>query len=191
MSTPFHIKITNFTKNYPSKVIHFPSISITNKVTIFKGENGSGKSTILKALADLINYQGNITSNFTISYMPEYPKFPLDITVKQFLINLHHLSKNDYDYQPFIANYGLETKLNDDINTLSKGMKAKLNLIQCLIRETDIYILDEPLNGLDEDSVQKLSNHINQSSKHFIISSHLEDSFQILDKEIITLDSVV
>lgn len=187
MSTPFKIRIDNFTKRYPDKVIHIEKVSLTKKVTIFVGENGSGKSTILKGLLNLINYEGVILSKHTLSYMPENPSFPLDITVRQFLSNLHHTSTNDYDYYQFLIEYGLESKINSYIHTLSKGMKAKLNLIQCFMRNTDVYILDEPLNGLDEESVKMLLKHINKSSKNFIISSHLEDAFKVLDKEIVYL----
>jgi len=187
MSTSFKIKINNFTKTYPEKVIHIESMSLTKKVTIFVGENGSGKSTILKGLLKLISYQGTISSNYTVSYMPENPHFPLDITVNQLLFNLYQITNNDYDYHSFISEYGLEGKLHSMINTLSKGMKSKLNLIQCIMRDTDVYILDEPLNGLDEESVTKLINHINNTNKHFIISSHLEGAFKVLNKEIISL----
>jgi ABC-2 type transport system ATP-binding protein len=187
MSTLFNIEIKNFTKSYPNKVIHIRNISVKRKVTILMGENGSGKSTILKGILNLISYEGTISSNYAISYMPENPHFPLDITVNQFLINLYHTSSNDYDYHQFVVEYGLESKIHSYINTLSKGMKAKLNLIQCLMRNTDIYILDEPLNGLDEESVKNLIKHIKSSNKHFIITTHLKHTFSGLDKEIIHL----
>lgn len=187
MSITFKIRIDHFTKTYPEKVIHIKNVSLTKKVTIFVGENGSGKSTILKGILQLISYEGIILSNHTFSYMPENPNFPLDITVKQFLSNLYHTSTNDYDYHPFITEYGLEDKINSYISTLSKGMKAKINLIQCFMRNTDVYVLDEPLNGLDEESVKLLIIHINKSSKHFIISSHLAEAFKVLDKEVLFL----
>ena len=187
MSTNFNIKIVDFTKSYPNKVIQIKNLSITKKVTIFVGENGSGKSTILKAISKLIKYQGTISSTYTFSYMPENPLFPVDITVEQFLYNLYNTSSNNYDYNKYLTKYGLINKLHSTTNTPSKGMKATLNLIQCLMRNTDVYILDEPLNGLDEESVNTLIKDIENSNKHFIISSHLEDTIKVLDKEIINL----
>ena len=190
MSINSMISITEFTKTYDKKVIHFKTLSINHKVTIFIGENGSGKSTILKAIVNLISYQGNINSDFTYSYMPEHPAFPINITVKQFLLNLYQIFKNDYDYHCLLTDYGLETRLNDEISTLSKGMKAKLNLIQCLMRNTDVYILDEPLGGLDDQSVKKLIKYIKNSPKNYIISTHIKDAFQDLDKEVIYINEV-
>ena len=188
MSTDSILQIRNFKKEYPNKTIAFDQMCFKKKRTILVGENGSGKSTILKAIMNIIHYEGEITGVNSMSYMPENPSYPMDITVQQFLSILSQKSRNESNYEQFLSKFRLKDKENDVISSLSKGMKAKLNLIQCLMREANLYILDEPLNGLDEDSVVVLVKEIQSSSKRFIISSHLEDAFEKLDSEVIKVD---
>ncbi|AIO19305.1 SkfA peptide export ATP-binding protein SkfE [Candidatus Izimaplasma bacterium HR1] len=190
MSTSSAIQISNFTKKYVNKTISIHRLEIKNRVTLFIGENGSGKSTVLKALMSIISFEGEVNHSNTLSFMPENPFFPRDITVEEFLFNLSQLNPNDYDYKPYLTKYGLNSKKTEDISSLSKGMKAKLNLIQCLIRNSDYYLLDEPLSGLDEGSVNILVNDIKKSSKSFIVSSHLEEAFDDLEKEVIRINEL-
>lgn len=184
------IIISNFSKKYPNKEICFQELEFKNKVSVLVGDNGSGKSTILKALMNIIRFEGDIKNDNSVSFMAENPHFPIDITVKEFLHNLSQLDKKDYDYDRYLIKYKLKIKENEYIYSLSKGMKAKLNLIQCLIRNSDIYLLDEPLSGLDEESIKELINDINSSSKSFIISSHLASVFGSLECEVIKIDEL-
>lgn len=188
MSIPTLIEIKNFTKIYKNKVITIPDIAIKSKVTLLIGKNGSGKSTILKAIAGMIKYKGTISTIKSISYMPENPSFPNEITLNQFLYNLYQIDDIDYDYKGLLTKFSLKSKIDEYINALSKGMKAKLNLIQCLMAQKEVYLLDEPLSGLDEKSVQLLVEYIHKTDKVFIISSHLEEAFEKLDSEVIYFD---
>ena len=168
--------------------VKIDKISINKRVTLFIGKNGSGKSTLLKAVSNLISYEGEIITSKSISYMPENPIFPKEITVKEFLFNLYQLEPNDYDYNDLIVKFGLKDKIHEKINALSKGMQAKLNLIQSLMVDKDLYLLDEPLSGLDETSTKILVDYIKNSKKNFIISSHLEETFLGLECEVIYFD---
>lgn len=190
MSTNSILSVNDFQKEYKGKVIHFQKIDISKRVTIFVGENGSGKSTVLKAISKRISYQGTICAPEVMSYMSEHPTFPQDITVHDFL---YYLSQNDeieYDYNQLLIKYKLKQKENDCISTLSKGMKAKLNLIQCLMRKSDIYLLDEPLSGLDHESIKTLVEDIKRSKKYFVIASHQSEAFQSLESELIYIDKI-
>jgi len=188
MSTESLIQIKNFKKEYLNKVIHISNISIAKRVTIIIGENGSGKSTLFKGIANILKYDGEINHKLIISYMPENPHYPEDISIEVFLNELSYLErKNPIEYMGLLNHFDLRSKLHDKISSLSKGMKAKLNLIQCLMRSVDLYVLDEPLSGLDKESVKKLVKYIETSSKRFLISSHLDTAFKKLDKEVISL----
>lgn len=187
MSIPSLIKITDFRKNYPTTEIAVQEIIISNRITLLLGENGSGKSTLFRGITGLLKYDGLIEVNCSLSYMPEVVKYPQDITVNQFLTTLSLLENNPHDFLPLVMEFELIDKLEDKLSTLSKGMNGKLNLIQCLMANKDLYILDEPLNGLDYDSVKKLISFIEKSDRAFLISSHIEDAFAELSKEVISL----
>ena len=184
------IKVSNFSKNYKVKEVVTKDFIITKNVTLIIGENGSGKSTIIKAICGFINYEGNIDINGKISYMSESPIFPVGITVNEFITRLKHISINSLNDQlikNLFKTFKIEDKLDTLISSLSKGMKAKLNLIQCLMENVDIYILDEPLSGLDKEGVYHLINYIKSSNKSYIISTHLLKDFEHISDEVIIL----
>jgi|LGOV01.1.fsa_nt_gb ABC-2 type transport system ATP-binding protein len=188
MSTRILIEINNFVKEYKSCRIKIDKLLIKDKVTLVIGENGSGKSTLFKAISELIQYEGEIIMEVKISYMSEFPKFPIDVTVNQFLTRLSNLGNDiSIDFLELLDYFDLINKIDEYISSLSKGMKAKLNLIQCLMIPAELYILDEPLSGLDYDSVEKLIQYINEENKSFLISSHLENAFSSLQKQVILL----
>jgi len=83
--------------------------------------------------------------------------------------------------------FNLFSKKNELLNNLSKGMKVKVNIIQCLMEEADIYLLDEPLSGLDNDSINQVLNYIENSYKYFLISTHLPNDFSKISHEVFNL----
>lgn len=186
MSIPYLIEVNNFYKTYDKVEIVLEDIFIGDKVTLIVGSNGSGKSTLFKAILGLINYNGTIKRNGTISYMPEKHVFPKGITVNEFLSGLSLIDCNN-NYLDLLLEFGLELKITEKISRLSKGMQAKLNLIQCLMKESDLYILDEPFSGLDNESIEKLIKYIDKSTKCFLISSHIEGVFKELQKQVILI----
>ncbi len=187
MNTEYTIEINNFSKSYKNKDIKLVNIIINKKVTMLIGENGSGKSTLIKAILGLISYEGEIICPYKPSFMPEFPHFPEDITCNNFLFNLGQIHKNDHDYLSLCKEFSILDKIDCKISTLSKGMKSKLNLVQCLAMKADVYILDEPLSGLDKESVKKLVSYIRNSEKSYIISSHIKTAFNKLNKDVIEL----
>ncbi|HDI0251785.1 TPA: ATP-binding cassette domain-containing protein, partial [Staphylococcus aureus] len=83
-----------------------------------------------------------------------------------------------------VSNFNLEQFLDFKVNNCSKGTRQKVNIIQCLVKPADIYILDEPFSGLDKDSIYFLANYLCEikSKATIIISSHEHD----INKKIIT-----
>jgi ABC-2 type transport system ATP-binding protein len=177
------IETKNLNKSYKTVEVSIQDIVISNRITIIKGPNGCGKSTLLKAIMGWIQYTGEIKINGSVSYMPEHHSFPKDITVRTFLLGLHHDIQSIHS---LLRQFHLEDKIDAMIETLSKGMKAKLNMVQCFLLERDIYLLDEPFSGLDVDSVKMVSQYINTSQKVFVITTHIT-GIQ-LDGEVIPFD---
>lgn len=187
------IEIFNLKKSYKQDVIldisHFQILK--GKSYLLIGENGSGKSTLIKLLLGFIKPQfGEIKkANIKIAYAPEKTIYPEFITTKSFLDNIlliRNESSNKLD--DVLEKWKIDA--NKKINHLSKGMKQKLNLIQALLTSADLYIFDEPVNGLDKASqtlffteVEKLNN----ANKTIIVATHYPESYQMQFKTIVTI----
>ncbi len=182
------IDVKNFIKRYHKLTVEVNDLKITNQITLLVGSNGCGKSTLLKAIAGLIKYNGSITINKSFSYMPEEVYFPKDVLLLDFL-NCHQLI-HGYDQSKLmdlVFYFNLDEKLNSNIDSLSKGMQVKVNLITALSIEKEVYMLDEPFIGLDKLSVEKLLKYINGSDKYYIITSHQQSLYKNIEGHVISL----
>lgn len=190
------VQIKSFTKGF------FKKKALTNinldleKGSIYGliGPNGSGKSTLMKSIYGLVKGRGSIMSfdqsgvsiRKHISYMPTEDYLYSHMTVGE-VIKFYLDMYSDFNFKK--ANDLLEVMdLNkgDGINSLSTGMKMRLKLILCLSRDCSLYMLDEPLNGIDIISKKKITDTIIRSmddNKSVLISSHmLGDIEMILDR---------
>lgn len=154
---------------------------------VIMGENGAGKSTFLKVICGLmVQNSGTIITKGKISYLPEtssiYPYLSAEESIEYFSI----FGNNVEDISTIIS----KLKLPDDSKTASrnysKGTKRKTSLGMILSLESDIFILDEPFEGLDpkvcEDIVNLILDYKSQS-KSFVITSHdLTYTDRIADK---------
>lgn len=189
--------IKNLTKNYRHHQV-FKDVSLrfdSDNYNFLIGENGTGKSTMIKCLLDNIKYQGNIEkTNLSFSYAPEAISLPEYISVYNFLLLLlKSKTKKTIKYDQII-NYYLEAfdiliykkKL---ICQLSKGTRQKIILIQTLMIDSDVYIFDEPLSGLDIDSrkvFMKELRRLKQKKKLIIICTHYLNEYNFRFKQIFT-----
>jgi ABC-2 type transport system ATP-binding protein len=180
------IKIHNFQKNYKNQTLYFDQIRIEKRITLLYGKNGKGKSTILKAIAQLIQYQGKIEHPYDLGFLPEELILPMHLKVSTFLQMI--LPKKSLDHMKYwIQNLQMGDHVDKYIEECSKGMKKKIGLIYILSLEKDIILLDEPFVDLDQESVKSIINFMNHSNKMFVLSSHLcvQDLFTEID--VITL----
>lgn len=134
---------------------------------IIVGTNGSGKSTLIKCILSINNLSsGKIKLNSkNIGYVPEKYYFPEFCTIEKFLLSileLYNLKRNEKLIDYYCNLFKINKKKK--ISKLSKGMQQKTLIIQSLIHNADIYIFDEPLNGLDIES-QKIFFKIIQGLK--------------------------
>lgn len=194
------IEIKNINKAYGKKQA-LNNINITiekGKIYGLLGPNGSGKTTLIKLINDLLTptsgeilikgEKPGIESKKIISYLPERTYLNMNFKVKELL---------DF-FQDFYENFNKEKaqellkKLNineeDKLKTMSKGTKEKVQLILVMSRKADIYILDEPIGGVDPASrdyiLETILNNFDENSS-MIISTHLiQDIENILDNVI-------
>jgi ABC-2 type transport system ATP-binding protein len=193
------IELENFTKSYNKKSFAVENISFSvekGSVTALLGVNGSGKSTILKAvtgfhyptggniyLSDNINSKISILENREkvmeyVGYVPEIFILPQDLYVCDFLdycANLHNL-KDKKDRIDYVVNKcSLQKVYKDKIKTLSKGYKQRLSFAQAIIHNPPNLVLDEPVSGLDPAQIIQLRNLIVELSKDkaILLSTHI------------------
>lgn len=195
------INITNLSKKYRNLVV-FNDLTITfvsGDMIFLVGNNGSGKSTFIKCLLKLIKYEGNVEDqNISYSYCPEKLIFPDYLTIGDFLslfgkvknIDKESLSvKLDYYYNKF----NLREHLDKYLIKLSKGTKQKLLIILTLMVDADVYIFDEPLNGLDRTTRRTFYEELrklHQTSKIVIISTHHLSSYRFKNRKVIDFNNL-
>ena len=162
------------------------------------GNNGTGKSTLFKILAGIINPDdGTVVTRkgLVIGYMPQDTSFVVNESVRDYLRRVSGIGileaqlttspkaiveyerRNGYafDYQMklTLAGLGLREVNNDrSINTLSSGQKSKVFIAGVLLSDADILLLDEPTNNLDLPSLIWLEDFLMRSKSACIIVSH-------------------
>ena len=171
------------------------------KIVGLLGKNGAGKSTLIKLINDLLTPTSGkilingeapgVKSKEIISYLPERTYLDKEMTIKQVIKYFEEFYKN-FDSQKAIKLLkDLDLDINKKISKMSKGMQEKLQLILVMSRRAELYILDEPLGGVDPatrdyilDTI--LSNFSEGAS--VIISTHLISDIERILDEVIFVD---
>lgn len=160
------------------------------------GANGAGKTTTIKILTGLIKpSQGNafvcghsiLTDSLhvkaRVGYLPESGALFEKLSAREYLTltgQLHKLPAHQLPdcVQEWLKFFGLSDKADQQMGTFSKGMKQKVCWIAALMHNPDVLILDEPLNGLDVETVARakdLMKYLVANGKTIFYSSHLID----------------
>jgi len=128
------------------------------------GINGSGKSTMIKAILDLISIDNGSIELFGIShrkvsareqvaYLPDRFAPPVYLRCKdfiQYMLELHASRRSSEDIYEMLDALELDRKtMESSVGRLSKGMTQKLGITACLLSGKSLLILDEPMSGLD------------------------------------------
>lgn len=172
------------------------------------GPNGAGKSTTVKMMLGLLDgYTGlieifgeNILKNDysykkRIGYVPETAELYENLTAFEYLSftgELYGLSSEEAEKKAFglMKEFGLETVFHQRISSFSKGMKQKVLIISSLLHDPDLLFLDEPLSGLDANSVMVIKEilaKLAQQGKTIFYSSHIMDVVEKISNRIVLL----
>ena len=170
------------------------------KIVGLLGPNGSGKTTMIKLLNGLTQCdKGNVFINGLkpsvktkeiVSYLPDRNYLNEDMNVKE-LLKLFSDFYKDFDInkaKEMIKNLNLEE--NEKIKSMSKGTKEKVGLILVMSRNAKLYILDEPIGGVDPASrayiIKTILKNFNEDST-LLIATHLINEIENICDEVIII----
>lgn len=194
------LEVSHVSKSYGNnRVLDDVTFNITKgKIVGLLGPNGSGKTTLIKLINDLLKEDSGtikvegldlgVETKKLISYLPDKNYLNNNMTV----LELFNYFKDFYEdfridkAKELIGKLGLD--LNQKLKTMSKGTKEKVQLILVMSRKAKLYILDEPIGGIDPAARDYIINTIltnfsNDAS--LLISTHLiSDLEKVLDEVI-------
>ena len=194
------VYLDHVTKNYGHEVALMDvSLNIQpGRIIGLLGPNGSGKTTIIKLINGLLQPSlGNIyihgqlpspASKKVVSYLPDTTYLNENMKISD-AIRYFQDFYTDFNVQRAyqLLNY-LHLHPNQKLNSLSKGNKEKVQLILVMSREADLYVLDEPIGGVDPAARDYILRTIIQNRRpnsSVLISTHLiADIEQVLDEAI-------
>lgn len=174
MNTP-QIIIKNLTKEYRSQVV-FADLNFkldSSKIYFLTKENGGGKTTFFNCLLRECGFSGKIIDyGLSYCYLPEKPLLPDFISVKTF-ISMFIDNVSDTLINQYLALFKISKYQNQLICKLSKGTKQKIVIIKTLLSNADVFLFDEPLSGLDQESRNTFFKLIAEmNNKIIIIATH-------------------
>lgn len=186
------LEVKNVTKKY-HKTLAVDNVSFMvekGRVGILLGPNGAGKSTIIKSIAGLVKYNGEIKINGfdaraleakkIFSYIPELPAMYDALTIKEhleFIIKAYGLPEEAYQYaDELMEMFELTDKQDKFGNELSKGMMQKVSICCGLLTKPSVILLDEPMVGLDPKAIKVLKEKLLQLKEEgttALLSTHM------------------
>ena len=181
---------------YRNKRLIFDNFNLKLKKSqtmILIGSNGIGKTTLFELIVGILEPQKGIIKinnhliqnmfekkrkNFT--YLPHKDGLKENLTILENIKNWNYLSANKYDFEKIKSSldyFDLFKIKDENVGNLSQGQRKKISLSKLLLSKNLLWLLDEPFNGLDSDSIIKtkkiLENH-RKTGGVVLLSSHID-----------------
>lgn len=208
------LKLTNVCKKYKnSEIYSVKDLSFEVKegeIFGFLGKNGAGKSTTIKSITGIIPFDSGtieicghdikkepIECKLNIGYVPDNHAVYENLTGKEYvnyIASLYKVSKEDTEknLEKFVKLFNMRHAIDNQIRSYSHGMKQKICIIAALIHNPKLWVLDEPLMGLDPQSAydikcymkehKRLGNTVFFSSHNIDMVEKLCDRVAIINK---------
>lgn len=163
------------------------------------GQNGAGKTTFIKTLLGIIRPTGGSASVLgfpagdsrsrrLIGYLPENLRVPRHLnalTALEYYGHLSGLPSADLVARrgPLLERVGLAARAKDSVATYSKGMLQRLGLAQAMLHDPELYVLDEPTDGLDpvaRADVRRMLKELQQRNKTIFLNSHILQEVELI-----------
>ncbi len=197
------LECRNVCKNYGKReVLKDVNISLpSGKIVGLLGKNGSGKTTLIKAINGLLSldkgeilvdgHKIGVDSKKVISYLPERTYLNMHKTVKdiiEYFSDFYEDFDKDKAYK-LLSN--LKIQAADKLSIMSKGMKEKVQLVLVMSRKAKLYILDEPMGGVDPATrdyiLDTILSNFDEGST-ILMSTHLISDIERVLDEVIFID---
>lgn len=197
------LKCNDLQKKYKDKtVVDQVNLELEEgRIYALLGQNGSGKTTLMKMIAGLVKadhgdiiFCGNtmgVKCKAEVAYMPTevyyYDYMKVEDVGRYYQVFFKDFRRNRFD--DLVFRMGLSLK--DKVKHLSSGQITKLKLAATLARDAKLYLLDEPLNGIDllsKDLIITTILEIAGEENTIVISSHLVDEIEKIIDHVILLD---
>src|SRR3712207_381069 len=187
------MKVTHITKRYGKQTV-LDDVNIGfehGRIYGIMGENGAGKSTLFRCMTGLEQFDGTVSmdSHATIGYLNDSPYFYPLVTAREFIdfsLRARGLEIDESEIEALNEQFRLP--LRQYPSSYSMGMKKRLMLLILMLQHSDIYILDEPFNGLDLSGsllLKKWILEMRQQGRLIILSSHIISSLTDICNEIL------
>ena len=198
------VEIKNLNKKFDNKYA-LKDINLklsSGKIIGLLGKNGAGKTTLIKLMNDLLTptsgkiiINGNsvgVETKKVISYLPERTYLNKQMKVKE-VLNFFKDFYDNFDLQKakkLLKDLDLDE--NQNLSKMSKGMQEKVQLVLVMSRSAELYILDEPLRGVDPATrdyiLDTILSNFNENAS-VIISTHLISDIERILDEVIFIDN--
>lgn len=186
------LQFKHYKKKYNTELIlDIDNMTINDGVYWIEGSNGTGKSTLMKCIAGIIPFEGEILvcgvandQKNMLKYRriinygeaePAYPEFMKGNDLIEFYKNIRHAKTEQVEN--LVKKFGVDKFQMKEIGTYSSGMKKKLSLALAFIGSPQLILLDEPLITLDKETTDIVLHLISEyASKNVsvIFTSHQE-----------------
>ena len=197
------LEIENLTKTFGTQTV-ISDISMTlvsGKIYGLVGRNGSGKTMLMKMILGFVSpSSGSIKIEGKVlsmpdrigaiienpGFLPEYSGFKN----LKFLAMIHHKISNE-EIRDAMRIVGLDPDSKKHVGKYSLGMRQRLGIAQAIMENPDILLLDEPLNGLDNEGVEEIRKvllSLKEKGKLIILASHSKEDIQILCDTVFRMD---
>lgn len=206
------LKVTHLSKKYHgagSYAVKDFSMNLEGgKIYGFLGKNGAGKSTIIKSIVGIHGFEEGyinvcgydvvenpLKTKELIGFVPDNYALYENLTGRQYInyiADLYGVSKEDRikKEEDLVKRIELSERYDKPMKTYSHGMKQKITIIAALIHDPKVWILDEPMTGLDPNSIYQIKECMKEHAKKgniVFFSSHIIDVVKNLCDEVIII----
>ena len=203
MSNMKLLEINNLNKSFDNKVI-LKDINLSiqsGKIIGLLGKNGVGKTTLIKLINDLLTPTSGeilikgqkigVETKKVISYLPERTYLNKQMKVSEVISYFEDFYDNFDSEKAKKLLKDLDLDINQKLAKMSKGMQEKVQLVLVMSRNADLYVLDEPLGGVDPATrdyiLDTILSNFNENAS-VIISTHLISDIEKILDEVIFID---